>query len=42
MGIFCIGGRNKSKQKFGGMKVSEAEEVRKYFINLETETEALD
>ena len=42
MGIFCIGGRNKSKQKFGGMKVSEAEEARKYFINLETETEALD
>ena len=42
MGIFCIGGRNKSNQKFGGMKVCEAEEVRKYFINLETETEALD
>ena len=41
MEIFSMSGWNKSKHKFGGMKVCEGEEVREYFINPETETETL-
>ena len=36
METFSVGGRSKSKHKFGGMKVCEADEVREYFINPET------
>ena len=36
-----MGGRSKSKHKFSGIKVCEADEVREYFINLENENEAL-
>ena len=35
METFSVGGRSKSKHKFGGMKVCEADEVREYFINPE-------
>ena len=41
MKIFSMGGRCKSKHKFDEMKVSEAEEVREYFVNPEIENEAL-
>ena len=41
MKIFSMGGRCKSKHKFGEMKVCEADEVREYFINPEIENEAL-
>ena len=41
MEIFSMGGRSKSKHKFSGIKVCEADEVREYFINLENESEAL-
>ena len=34
-----FGERNKSKHKFGGTKVCEAEEVREYFINPKIENE---
>ena len=37
-----MGGRSKSKHKFAGIKVYEADEVREYFINPEIESEALD
>ena len=40
MEIFSMGGRRKSKHKLGGMKVCQANEVREYFINPETENEA--
>ena len=36
-----IGGRSRSKHKFVGMKVCEADEVIEYFINPEIENEAL-
>ena len=42
MKMFSVAKRTKSKHKFGGMKVCEADKVREYFINLETENEALD
>ena len=32
-----IGGRSKSKHKFDGMKICEADEVTEYFINPEIE-----
>lgn len=32
-GMFTMGERSKSKQKFGGTKVWEAEQAREYFIN---------
>ena len=35
METFSMGRRSKSKHKFGGMKVCEADEVREYFINPE-------
>ena len=41
MEIFSVGGQGKSKHKFGGIKVCEADEVREYFINPEIENEAL-
>ena len=41
MKTFSMGGRCKSKHKFGEMKVCEADQVREYFINPETENEAL-
>ena len=41
MEIFGVGGQGKSKHKFGGIKVCEADEVREYFINPEIENEAL-
>ena len=41
MEIFSMSGRNKSKHKFGGMKVCEAVEVIEYFINPEIENENL-
>ena len=34
MKIFSIWERHKSRHKFGGTKISKAEEVRKYFVNL--------
>ena len=37
MDLFSIGERSKSKHKFSGTKVSEAEEIREYFTNLKTE-----
>ena len=36
METFSMGGRSKSKHKFGGIKVCEADEVSEYFINSET------
>ena len=36
METFIMGGRSKSKHKFGGMKVCEADEVTEYFLNPET------
>ena len=41
MEIFSVGGQGKSKHKFGGIKVCEADEVREYSINPEIENEAL-
>ena len=41
MEIFSMGGWCKSKHKFGEMKVWEVGKVREYFINPETENEAL-
>ena len=41
MKTFSMGGRCKSKHKFGEMKVCEADQVREYFINPEIENEAL-
>ena len=40
MAIFSMGERSKSKRKFGGTKVCEADEVREYFINPKTENKA--
>ena len=40
MAIFSVGERSKSKRKFGGTKVCEADEVREYFINPKTENKA--
>ena len=37
--IFSIRERRKSRHKFGGTKVCEAEEVRKYFVNPKIEIE---
>ena len=37
-----MGGRSKSKHKFGGMKDCEADAVREYFIKPKIENEALD
>ena len=31
--------KRKNKHKFGGAKVCKAEQVRKYFVNLEIENE---
>ena len=42
MKMFSVAKRTKSKHKFGGMKVCEADKVREYFINLKIENEALD
>ena len=42
MEIFSMCGRSKSKHKFHGVKVSEADEVREYFINPEVENNPLD
>ena len=39
MEMFSMGERSKSKDKFGGTKVCEAEEVREYFINPKIENE---
>ena len=39
--IFGMGGWSKSKRKFGGMKVCEAEEITEYFIKPQIENEAL-
>ena len=36
METFSMGGRSKSKHKFGSMKVCEADEVIEYFINPKT------
>ena len=36
-----MGAQSKSKHKFGEVKVSEADEVTVYFINPETENNAL-
>ena len=41
MEILSMGERSKSKHKLGGMKVCEADKVREYFINPETENEIL-
>ena len=41
MEIVSMGGWCKSKHKFGEMKVWEVGKVREYFINPETENEAL-
>ena len=37
--MMSMGERNKSKHKFGGTKVYEAEEKREYFINAKIENE---
>ena len=37
-----MGGRSKSKHKFGGIKVYQAGKVRECFISPEIENEALD
>ena len=37
--MLSMGERNKSKRKFGGTKVYEAEEKREYFINAKIENE---
>ena len=42
MEMFSIGEWSKSKHKFGGTKVCEAKEIRKYFINPKIENEVFD
>ena len=39
--MFALRERRKSKHKFGGTKVSKAEEVRKYFVTPKTENEVI-
>ena len=40
MEMFSMGDRSKSKYKFGGKKVCEADEIREYFINPKIGNEA--
>ena len=40
--MFSTRERRNSKREFGGTKVCKAEEVRKYFVNSETENEVFD